>query len=100
MFERQPRGFALTESGRTILPRSTRWESMSRATEAVRARGQGNALTVTVMPTCAANWLVPRLQHFHVQHKAVEIALETWAEIEDLNARPRIGCAFRLRFGP
>ena len=66
----------------------------------VRARGQRNAVTVTVMPTFAANWLIPRLKHFHVQHKAVEIMLETSAEIEDLNARPRIDCAFRPGFGP
>ncbi|MGC2778039.1 MAG: LysR substrate-binding domain-containing protein [Bradyrhizobium sp.] len=101
MFERQPRGVALTERGRDYFAAlDPAWESMTRATEAARTRGRRNAITVTVMPTFAANWLISRLQQFHVQHKAVEIALETSAEIEDLNAKPRIDCAIRLGFGP
>lgn len=101
MFDRQPRGVTLTGIGREYYAAlGPAWESMAQATEAVRTRGQRNAVTVTVMPTFAANWLIPRLQHFHLQHKAIEIAVETSAEIEDLDAKPRIDCAIRLGLGP
>ncbi|BAM92078.1 putative DNA-binding transcriptional dual regulator [Bradyrhizobium oligotrophicum S58] len=101
LFERQPRGVTLTETGRDYFAAlDPAWESMAQATEVVRTRGRRNVLTVSVMPTFAANWLIPRLQDFHVQHKAVEIAVETSADIEDLTATPRIDCAIRLGCGP
>jgi LysR family glycine cleavage system transcriptional activator len=52
------------------------------------------------MPTFAANWLIPRLQHFRAMHRSIEIEVRTSAEIEDLNARPELDCAIRLGRGP
>jgi LysR family transcriptional regulator, glycine cleavage system transcriptional activator len=101
LFERRPRGLVLTDAGRdyfTALDPS--WETLSRATEALRKRGQRKDLVVTVMPTFAANWLVPRLPAFQARHRAVGVELHTSGETEDLNARSELDCAIRLGRGP
>lgn len=101
LFERRPRGLVLTDVGRDyFIALDPAWETMSQATEALRRRGQRKDLTVTVMPTFAANWLVPRLPDFEAQHHAMGIDLHTSGEIEDLDARPELDCAIRLGRGP
>ncbi|NPU67244.1 LysR family transcriptional regulator [Bradyrhizobium sp. 83012] len=100
LFERQPRGLALTAAGdKYFAALDPAWRSMTLATEALRKRDHAG-LTVSVMPTFAANWLIPRLQRFLARHSAVQIVLQTSAEIEDLNARSELDCAIRLGRGP
>lgn len=101
LFDRQPRGLALTEIGRDYFAAlDPAWEGMSRATETMRRRAQHAGVRVSVMPSFAANWLIPRLQHFQAQHAGVAIELQTSSEIEDLAARPELDCAIRLGHGP
>lgn len=101
LFARQPRGLALTDIGRDYFAAlDPAWERMAEATERVRRGANRRAITVSVMPTFAANWLIPRLQSFQARHGRIEIELETSAEIEDLAARPEIDCAIRLGQGP
>jgi LysR family glycine cleavage system transcriptional activator len=101
LFERLPRGLALTEVGRDYYAAlDPAWEAMTRATDMTCARPQRNRVTVSVMPTFAANWLIPRLQRFQARHRTIEIVVRTSAEIEDLDARPEFDCAIRLGHGP
>lgn len=101
LFERRPRGLLLTEAGHDYFTAlDPVWETMAQATEALRRRGQRKDLTVTVMPTFATNWLVPRLPEFQAQHRAAGIDLHTSGEIENLGARPDLDCAIRLGRGP
>jgi len=101
LFERQPRGLSLTEIGRDYFSAlDPVWERMAQATERVRREATRHAITVSTMPTFAANWLIPRLQQFQASHGEIDIRLETSAEIEDLTARPEIDCAIRLGRGP
>ncbi|MGJ5241848.1 LysR substrate-binding domain-containing protein [Bradyrhizobium oligotrophicum] len=100
LFERQPRGLALTAAGDTYFAAlDPAWRSMTQATDELRRRDHGG-LTVSVMPTFAANWLMPRLHRFQARHGAVQIVLQTSAEIEDLPARSELDCAIRLGRGP
>src|SRR5689334_7464991 len=77
LFRRLPRGLSLTEAGAayfaTLVPA---WDSINSATEAARRQGQQGVVKVSVMPTFAANWLVPRLGSFHARHPDVEVELE------------------------
>lgn len=101
LFERRPRGLSLTDAGHDYFAAlDPAWERMARATEAVRRRGQRKGLTVSVMPTFAANWLIPRLQRFQTQHDGIGLQLHTSPEIEDLESRREIDCAIRLGRGP
>ena len=101
LFARQPRGLALTDAGRDYFATlGPAWETMVRATESVRRRGRRTSITVSVMPTFAANWLVPRLPRFRAQHGTIEIDLQTSPAIEDFAAQPELDCAIRLGRGP
>jgi LysR family glycine cleavage system transcriptional activator len=101
LFERKPRGLVLTEVGRDyFVTLDPAWETMTRATANVRQRGRRTSVTVSVMPTFAANWLIPRLPRFQAQHKAIEIDVQTSPRIEDFAARPELDCAIRLGRGP
>lgn len=101
LFERQPRGLALTDIGRDYFAAlDPAWERMAQATEAVRRCGQRKGLIVSVMPTFAANWLIPRMQRFQTLHDGIELQLHTSPEVEDLVSRREIDCAIRLGRGP
>jgi LysR family glycine cleavage system transcriptional activator len=101
LFERLPRGLALTDAGRDYYAvLDPAWDAMTHATDRLRARTRRNRIVVSVMPTFAANWLIPRLQRFQARHRTIEIDVRTSAEIEDLDARPELDCAIRLGHGP
>lgn len=101
LFLRLPRGLSLTEAGAAYFAMlAPAWDGVSSATEAARRRGRQGAVKVSVMPTFAANWLMPRLGRFHVGHADVEVELETSADLVDLQARPDLHCAIRLGKGP
>ncbi len=63
LFERLPRTLALTSEGRTYLPAVRRaFELIADATE--RLRPQQSTLTISVTPSFAAKWLIPKLGAF------------------------------------
>jgi len=101
LFEREPRGIRLTEAGRDyIAALGPAWDAMQAATEAVRHRDGGHPLRVTVLPSFAASWLVPRLARLQDRPGAVPVELHSEAEPLDLSARPDLDCAIRLGAGP
>lgn len=99
LFDRLPRGVRLTDAGRTYFAAlGPAWDSIGEATEAARNRGKRKVVRVTVMPSFAATWLMPRLSRF--PDEGVEIELHTSPEFDDLRARPDLDCAIRLGSGP
>jgi LysR family glycine cleavage system transcriptional activator len=99
LFDRLPRGLALTPAGESyIAALGPAWDAMQAATASARAPSQCNALKVTVIPTFAVNWLLPRLARR--RPAAMEIEIETSPDIVDLSARAEIDCAVRLGRGP
>ena len=76
LFQRLPRRLALTDSGRELL--ETIRDAFDRIEVGVaRARRNdgGGPLTVTVVPSFAAKWLVPRLGRFQAQHPDIEVRI-------------------------
>jgi len=95
LFERTPRGVAMTRAGRDYMAAlGPAWDAMRGATEAARQRE--GALRITVLPSFAATWLVPRL----ARSPAIAVELHGEAKPIDLQARPEIDCAIRLGAGP
>jgi LysR family glycine cleavage system transcriptional activator len=99
LFDRLPRGLALTAAGESyIADLGPAWDAVQAATTSARAPSQRNALKVTVIPTFAVNWLLPRLARR--RPTGMEIEIETLPDIVDLSARTDLDCAIRLGRGP
>jgi len=65
LVERRGRDIALTRAGAEGVPGlRTAFKQMTDAVERMRAGGRRNLLTITVEPSFAAAWLVPRLDGF------------------------------------
>ena len=68
LFERRNRRVVLTEAGQVLLPVLS--ESLDRVAEALDGLGTGpsaRALTVTLTPSFASRWLIPRLGRFRAR---------------------------------
>ncbi len=99
LFDRLPRGLALTAAGESyIADLGPAWDAVQAATSSARAASRRKALKVTVIPTFAVNWLLPRLARRRPAGMEIEIA--TLPDIVDLSARSDIDCAVRLGRGP
>lgn len=74
LFERQPRTLALTEAGRSYVANVRRaFELISEATEALRP--EPRHLTISVTPTFASKWLIPRLPDFTAAHPDIDLRI-------------------------
>lgn len=85
LFQRRSRSLVLTEAGHALLPGLS--EVFYRLTEVVeefRRRDVDRPLTVTVPPTFAAGWLLPRLDQFRDAHPDVEVRIDATNRVVDL----------------
>jgi len=66
LFRRLPRGLLLTESGQLLLPElSDVFLRLDKAMERVIESDSRGTITLSVAPTFAVMWLIPRLQKFY-----------------------------------
>jgi len=61
-------------------------------------RGQNRALAVSVLPSFAARWLVPRLFRFQENCPGVDVAIHPTSTLAALDGRD--GVDFAIRYGP
>lgn len=74
LFERHPRTLVMTETARGYIPNIRRaFELISEATEILRPAPLH--LTISVTPSFAAKWLIPRLPDFTAAHPAIELRI-------------------------
>lgn len=75
LFRRGPRGLELTADGAAYLPAlSDAFERLAAATRLVtRGRRHANHLAITMMPTLAMRWFMPRLADFHKRHPDIAV---------------------------
>lgn len=77
LFHRQPRGLVLSEAGREYLPAVRRaFELLFEATVRIADRDRSDTLTVSVMPSFATRWLVPRLGRFLREHPEINVRID------------------------
>jgi LysR family glycine cleavage system transcriptional activator len=94
LFVRRPRQMHLTEIGRALSLASTdAFRTIAEAYEAARTGGLGT-LSISTIPTFAANWLALRLGAFQMEHPRIAVRIETSEVIVDL-ARDDIDVAIR-----
>lgn len=74
LFVREGRGVALTEAGKAALPAlRLGFEKLAEAARLMRQPQRKHRVTVSVAPSFAAKWLVPRLEQFSAAHPEVEV---------------------------
>lgn len=74
LFERLPRGLALTSAGRTYHASVTRaLDVIARATDALTSKDA--TVTISTTPSLATKWLLPRLSDFGALHPNIEVRL-------------------------
>ncbi len=74
LFRRGPRGLLLTEQGQAFLPPVREaFRQLESATESLLEHDATGALTVSVLPSFAARWLVPRLARFRDRHPEIDV---------------------------
>lgn len=97
LFDRQPRGLALTAAGRDYQAACS--EALARigqATSRLMAATERRVLLVSCTPGFAAQWLVPRLQDFLQQAPLLDVHVSTTNRLVDLQAE---GVHFAVRHG-
>ena len=97
LFVRGPRGITLTADGERLYAAvAVHFEAIEHALRPCTRRD--DVLTLSLLPTLAASWLVPRLPLFLAKHPQLEINLQSSAERVDFSRETAIDAA--LRFGP
>jgi LysR family glycine cleavage system transcriptional activator len=76
LFTRHGKRVALTQSGRAFADRvRAALQDIQLAAEAVSPTRRGNRLTVSVLPSFASRWLMPRLMRFMEAHPEIEVSV-------------------------
>ncbi|MCA0271773.1 MAG: LysR family transcriptional regulator [Proteobacteria bacterium] len=93
---REGRALRLTEKGEALAAELTRaFVAIQSATEAARAQSD-RPVAITLSPSFAANWLMPRLGRFWRAHPDIQLSLQPDHRVVDL---AREGFDLGIRFG-
>ncbi|KUF11707.1 LysR substrate-binding domain-containing protein [Pseudoponticoccus marisrubri] len=104
LFLREPRGLAFTEEGRAYHAAVARaFSGLAEATTALRAAP--SRVTISVTPTFASKWLIPRLAEFTGAHPDIDLRITATERISSFHAdgidlavrqgRPPFGASLR-----
>jgi LysR family glycine cleavage system transcriptional activator len=86
LFKRTPKGLLLTDPAQIALPALREaFDRLAEAASMLTAAVDGRRLTVSVAPSFAAKWLVPRLGHFEALHPHVDVWISAGMELVDFN---------------
>ncbi len=97
LFRRFNRALMLTDAGQRLYPAvRDALDRLAAAVDGLRDREAAGPLTVSVLPSFAAKWLVPRLGHFRTRHPEIDLRITASEAITDL-ARDAVDVG--LRFG-
>jgi LysR family glycine cleavage system transcriptional activator len=99
LFKRTPKGLLLTDAAQTALPALREaFDRLAEAASLLTAAVDGRRLIVSVAPSFAAKWLVPRLGAFDEANPQVDVWLSADMEIVDF-ASGEIDLAIRYGTG-
>ena len=99
LLRRTARGVSPTTDGQRLLDQvAPHLDAIARALHPYSAR-RGNVLTISLLPSMASAWLVPRLAGFLSAHPTVEINLQSSVDVVDFAHEPDIDAALRIGLG-
>lgn len=86
LFKRKHRALVLTPEGRQLLPYLTQaFETIREGVQSLRDDDAPNVLTISVLPSFASRWLIPRLQDFYRRYPELTINLSMSEKLEDFS---------------
>lgn len=86
LFKRSQHGLRLTEAGHALLPGLTDgFERLATAVGEARASDERRSLVVSIAPTLASKWLVPRLYRFSEAHDDIDVRIDATDRPVDLH---------------
>ncbi len=95
LFIRRANSITLTEAAERMLPQLTAGFDLIRRTVAPETISERERLLqVTMLPTFAARWFLPRMQRLHHQNPAFRISIDASAEVVDFQ-QSRFDCGIR-----
>lgn len=97
LFQRLPRGVALTEEGTALWPQiNEAFERIGLAMDRFAGGHSRQVVTMGVVGTFATGWLLPRLPAFSAAHPDIELRISTHNNLVDLAGE---GLDLAIRFG-
>jgi LysR family glycine cleavage system transcriptional activator len=99
LFDRTRRWVALTDTGARMLPDvQAGLDSLSRACSSRAAPVAEPTLTISVAPSFASKWLLPRLSGFYDSHPDIDLRISATVGLADFK-RDKVDLAIRLGHG-
>jgi LysR family glycine cleavage system transcriptional activator len=99
LFRRLTRSVELTVDGQVLLPVvSAAFERIADATRDLARRRESGILTVSVVPSFAARWLVPRLGRFRALYPDIDVRISASTHLVDF-AREAVDVGIRRGLG-
>lgn len=97
LFERQGKKLVLTDAARAVLPDiKDAFDRLAQAEDRLRESRRAPLVAVTLPPSFAAKWLIPRIEGFRMAYPEVDLRLDTTDRLADL---PRENVAVGIRYG-
>ncbi len=98
LFERTRRGLTLTDAGEQLFQAvAPHYDALELALRPERARN-AQSLVLSVMPSVASSWLMPRLGAFVAANPEIELSIQSTADIVDFD-RQAVDAAMRFGLG-
>lgn len=99
LFHRMHRGLSLTAAGELMLPGiRSGLAAFEQAVDGLETRFRSTALTVSVPPSVAMKWLVPRLGAFKVTYPEIDVRLSSDVELPSFR-REDVDIAIHYGYG-
>jgi LysR family transcriptional regulator, glycine cleavage system transcriptional activator len=96
---RSGRGIALTDAGRAALTHiQSGFGKFQAAMDAIDALGEAGTLNISVAPSFASKWLLPRLHDFQAKHPQIDVNVSASVQLVDF-ARDSVDLAIRYGAG-
>lgn len=99
LFRRLPRALLLSDAGQRALPKLREgFDLLAEGAESMRAAAATGELIVSMSPSFAALWLVPRLDRFSARHPDIDIRIDATIALADFD-RDEVDAAIRYGLG-
>jgi len=98
VFERNGRNLVLSDAGQAGLEFiRDGFAKFNAAMDAIDSLGEVGVLSVSVAPSFAGKWLLPRLDSFHEQHPDIDVHVSASMQLSDF---AKDGIDIAIRYGP
>ena len=99
LFDRPPRGLALTHNAQVPAPLILKFlDDLEMSLETLHTEVERVPLRVDMLQSFSVKWLVPRLRRFHDEHPEIDIWISTHDELVDFSSHG-VDVAIRLGHG-